>query len=226
MYSVEYVNRLWSMLDRHLHLDHKLFCFTDDLTGVDDRVTTIPMPPDTFPGMTSPSGKRANFRRLRTFDKELVSIFGPRMVSMDIDVVIVDDITPVLDRPEPLVCFDQMHDNPKKRKYNTSLVLLDTGILGHMWTEFVSNPSEVWTRVKAARIGDSNNSDQAVFGYYARDLKPATWSPGDGVWPWYKVRNNDGGYPPGTRIVLFFGDEQQHEEEHQKKCPWITEHWR
>lgn len=226
LYSVEYVNTLRNMLERHLKLEHQMFCITDDPTDIDERVTVLPMFPDTFPGMTSTSGHRANFRRLKTFDRELIDVFGPRMLQLDLDIVILDDITTLLDRPEPLVCFDQMHGNLKRRKLNTSMVLMDTGVLGQMWKEFVSDPEEVWGRVKTSGVGDGNNSDQAVFGFYARELNPPTWGEPD-VAPFYKVKNNDGaGLPVGCRAVLFFGDDKPHHLEMQKKCPWIGEHWK
>jgi hypothetical protein len=226
LYSVEYVNRLRSMLERHLHIPHTLWCVTDNADGMDNRIEGMPMFPDTFPGMTSPSGKRANFRRLRTFDASLASIWGPRILMLDIDIVITGDVTPLFSRTEPLLAFDQRH-NTARHKYNTSVVLMDTGVLGHMWTEFKADPGDVWEKVKRSSIGDGNNSDQAVFGYYATRYGSVTGiGPDDGVTPFYKVKNQDGGgLPPNTRAVLFFGSEKPAESEIQKICPWILQHW-
>jgi hypothetical protein len=228
LYSVEYVNRLRSMLDRHLHIPHRLFCVTDDSAGMDYRTLHVPMFTETFPGMTSPSGRRANFRRLQTFSADLENIWGKRVLLLDLDIVITDDVTPLFDRPEPLVAFDQRHEGTNRsRKYNTSMVLMDTGILGQMWTDFKTDPQGVFDAARQQRIGDGNNSDQAIFGLYAAALKPATWTPGDGVVPFYKVKNNDGGgLPQGTRAVLFFGTDKPDHPEIQKKCTWIGGNWR
>lgn len=237
LYSMDYVNLLRAMLTRHLHIPHQLYCITDDDTGMDPAVIRVPMFPDTFPGMTSSSGKRANFRRLRIFDKDMASLFGPRILQLDVDVVFTDDVTPLFSRTEPLLAFDQRHMPPQYAKpvrgwqnipkFNTSVVLMDTGVLGHLWTEFKANPASVWERVRAARIGDGNNSDQAVFGYYAIPLNPVGWGPHDGVWPFYKVRNfaEGNGFQEGCRVVLFFGSEKPDHEAVQKQCPWILDHW-
>lgn len=237
LYSVEYVNRMRNMLERHLHMPHQLFCVTDDATGIDPRVNVLPMFPDTFPGMTSPSGKRSNFRRLRTFDRDLESVWGTRILMLDLDIVITDDVTPLFSRTEPLVAYDQKHgakpningkDLRRGHKYNTSVVLMDTGVLGHMWTEFKADPAAVWDVVKRSRIGDGNNSDQAVFDYYATTRCGAIvgLGPADGLHAWYLVRNNDGaGLPSPCRMVLFFGAEKPDQPEMQKLCPWIKDNW-
>jgi hypothetical protein len=227
LYSADYINRLRNSLDRHLHLPFQLFCVTDDPTDIDARVNVLPMFPETFPDMKSPSGHRSNFRRLKTFDASLRDVFGPRTLLLDIDVVITGDVTPIFSRTEPLICFNQSHDDPSRIKLNPSVVLFDTGILNHMWQEFSTNPQDVWGRVRQSSIGDANNSDQAVLGYYAKDLHPLHFSSDDGIIAFYKVKNNDGGgLPPETRMVLFFGNDKPSDPDWQRKCQWITEHWR
>lgn len=229
LYGPEYVNKLRSMLDRHLHLDHKLFCITDDAEGIDGDVTIVSMMPDLFTDMASPSGKRKNFRRVRIFDKELAYLFGPRLLQLDLDTVIVKDVTPMFDRPEPLVAFDQTHSEGRRRKYNPSMILMDTGVLHQAWSDFHADPQACWKNVQSAGGSDANNSDQAIFSFYARQIDPPipTWIEDDGALAFYKVCHNDGGgLPEHARIVLFFGDEKPHQEAWQQKCPWIQEHWR
>jgi hypothetical protein len=105
-----------------------------------------------------------------------------------------------------------------------------------MWTDFSTNPELVWGKVKAARIGDGNNSDQAVFGYYLTEQLSGnrteqkdipTWGPPD-VQPFYKVKcfAEGAALPSGCRAVLFFGSDKPDHEAVQKQCPWVTEHWR
>ena len=239
LYGVEYVNRLRAMLDRHLHIPHQLYCITEDPTGLDYRTLHVPMFEETFSGMTSPSGKRANFRRLQIFNPELACIWGPRILQLDLDIVITGDVTPLFSRTEPLLAFDQRHMAPQYAKpvrgwknipkFNPSMILMDTGVLGHLWTEFTADPAGVWEKVKTARIGDGNNSDQAVFGYYAIPLNPVGWGPTDGVWPFYKVKvdgsSRGNALPDDCRAVLFFGPDRQDDPKVQQDYPWIREHW-
>ena len=42
-YSSEYVNRLYSMVNRNMPVDFKLHCITDDPVGIDSHINTIPI---------------------------------------------------------------------------------------------------------------------------------------------------------------------------------------
>ena len=44
LFSPVYVNRLRSMLARHLHIPHRLYCITDDRRGLDPEVGYFAMP--------------------------------------------------------------------------------------------------------------------------------------------------------------------------------------
>ena len=50
LYGPEYVNTLYSMVERNLTLDFKMVCFTDDETGIRDEVTCYPIPEVDIPG--------------------------------------------------------------------------------------------------------------------------------------------------------------------------------
>jgi hypothetical protein len=248
LYNYVYVNRLRSMLERHLHIPHQMYCFTDNPVGIDPRIRTLPIE-DTFPGMISRSGYQANFRKLKTFDPALASMFGPRVLLLDLDIVITGDVTPVFSRTEPLLCYNEGWGCKDTGVRNTSVVLMDTGILRHMWTEFKADPAGVWE--KAAVTGGKNNSDQAVFSYYTRDMNVVLLDgPSDGVFPFYlnwhdrldypleyniegafvPAPNGYGRYmgakiPVGARLVVFWGLAKPAWLSVQRACPWVTECW-
>src|ERR1044071_4309563 len=43
-FGPEYVNRLHSMVSRHLAREHRFICFTDDSSGLDAGIQTLPLP--------------------------------------------------------------------------------------------------------------------------------------------------------------------------------------
>lgn len=225
LYSAEHVNRLHHMLARHLHMPHLLWCMTDDREGIDPDVRVLPIPFTTLSPDFMKLGR--NFRKLWTYGigRRGQYLFGPRTLLLDLDVVFVDDITPLFNRSEPLVLYDQ---DPTRRKYNTSMVLMDTGVLERMWSEFSADPVGAWNRVRMVSGFGLDGSDQVVVSHYATPRHSATWTAADGVVPAYLVRNNDGGgLPPGTRAVLFFGcGQDMNDPKVQKRCPWILENWR
>jgi len=131
-YRAEHVQKLQSMVKRHLHLPHEFICITDkDVPNVNC------IPP--LPEMERVKNKRWSvhqpqcYRRLRMFDPDLRDILGDRYVQMDLDTVIVDDITPMLDRPDPLVINRSIG---KRNAYNGSMWLHTPGTYSSIYSEF------------------------------------------------------------------------------------------
>lgn len=80
-YGPEYVNRLGSMIGRHLKQDFRLFCLTDDPRGLDDRIDVIPLPVD----LEKWWGKLYFF-------KPGVLPAGERVIYFDLDTLIVGSL--------------------------------------------------------------------------------------------------------------------------------------
>jgi hypothetical protein len=223
-FGPEYVNRLASMLSRHLHVPHRLHCFTDDASGVIPSVACHPAP-DPYPAhMVAGKGRasRSCFRRIRMYDRDMADLVGPRILHLDLDVVIVGDVTPLFDRPEPLVVYD-MENRKGRVSYNPSVLLMDAGVLHHMREEFDRDPAGVWQRAKSEGW---TMSDMAVLGLYASRVRPPTWGRADGVLAYYRdVRHAPHELPEGARMVLFYGDDNPGDQRVAAK-PWVAEHWR
>ena len=181
------------------------------------------------------------------------AIFGKRILQLDIDGVIVGDITRLLDRDDPLVMWrcvpdlkckkGEFSDNPADGigAYNTSMVLMDTGVMSNIWKDYISNPKKVELESKNAGFGtvlrksykgkvtrvvplDAGDDDQAIVSLYAKPLNPPTWGEADGV---YKVGrrgfSNRDQLPENARIVFFNGSLPNNRPSEQA---WIQEHWR
>lgn len=250
-YDADYVNRLSRMLARNLHLPYRLFCITDDPTGLHPSVIPIPLPPVSNLGRC---------RRLRVFDPSYNSIFAcDRLVQIDIDCVITGEITHLLDRDDPLVLWRSLPEKRYSRKhglvdntsligpYNTSLILMDRAIFPTLWSDYLQCPEKLEGAARASgfstllatavkRDGQvlakttsalaPGDDDQAIVSLYAHPLNPPVWTESDGI---YKLgrrgfSNRAGDLPPGARMVFFNGSIPSNTPD--PRWDWIKEHWR
>ncbi len=181
LFTAKHVNTLQSMLARHLHMDHRLLCLTDDTDGLDGDILTWPITQFT----DTPRCRR----RMVQYSKDFAALVGPRFFSMDLDVVLVDDITPLLRRTEPLVAYwiEYAH------VFGGGLILMDTGYLDPLFQMFALRPDIFPKLVQPHGIA----SDQAMLNWYLAKFNPAMgrWTAADG-------------------IVLYFGKGYERDEHH------------
>ena len=87
LYGAEYVNRLFSMVQKNLTSDFKMVCFTDDPSGINEAVTCYDIPEM---GIRTDIPERM-WKKLTTLKKELYGLEGTALF-LDLDIVIVDNI--------------------------------------------------------------------------------------------------------------------------------------
>lgn len=214
IYTADHVNRLRSMVSRHLHVPHEVVCVTDDASGIDSRVRVVPIN-DEVGYHTHP--KRPNcYRRLKAFAADAAEWLGERILSIDLDCVIMRDITPLANRPEDFVIMDD--SKPNATPYNGSLWLLKAGSRTKVWETFSPEKSPEITK-RAGIIG----SDQA---WIAHVMGPheARFTTADGVFGYGRdvCRKYGGTPPPHTRIVFFYGKHDPSRD----RSDWVKENWR
>jgi len=98
IYSSDDVNRLAAQVRRHLPRPHRFVCFTDDSTGLDPRIEAMPLPELGLP----PGHGDTRWRKLGLFRRDLGGPDAPltgTALFLDIDLVVVDDLSPFLDLP-------------------------------------------------------------------------------------------------------------------------------
>jgi hypothetical protein len=86
-YGANYVNTLYSMVERNLTLPHRFICLTDDAQGIRPEVECRSLPALTL----APEWERSPWRKLSCFAPELRDLDGP-VLFLDLDLVIVDEI--------------------------------------------------------------------------------------------------------------------------------------
>lgn len=207
-YTSEHVNTLKRMVDRHLQLPHEICCITDDPAGIDSDVRIIPLWDD----LKELGGC---WRRLKAFAPEMRELIGPRFCSIDLDVLICGDITPILIKPTPFVIWK---DYRSDTKYNGGFWMMDAGVRSRVWDWFV--PKESPQTCRGLLGTDQAWLNRMLYG-------EQTWGTREGVYSyrWHVLRNGHG-LPPGARMVFFHGPYDPASEQLQARHPWIKEHYR
>jgi hypothetical protein len=215
-YTAEHVNILSAMLKRNLTIPYKLFCITDDPTGLGKDIEYMPLWSD--PYVEVPPNKPNCYRRLKMYSRDAIRMFGERILSIDLDCVIVDNIDSLVDRKEDFVAW-----NKQGVPYQGGLILHKTGTRVFLWEDF--DPAE------SPKLGKKMNfvgSDQA----WVSAKLPA----GEGIWTAerhgvlsYKshIRNNaeyleTGKLPEGAKIIFYHGSPKPWET----KDRFVIDHWR
>ena len=209
VYGHEHVNRLGRMLSRHLPLPHRLVCVTDDPTGIDPEIATVPLDRELLA-----FGER--YPKLSLFDPEMQRrIGGGKFLCLDLDCVIVGDLGPLID---PTLDFC-IRAGTSVTHYNTSMILLGPGARQQVWAQFDRERSPQWA---SRHIG----TDQAWISFV---LGPgeSTWTAArDGVLSYKRHCSGQSDLPSNARVVFFQGNVDPSLPELQERHPWIREHWR
>lgn len=190
-YGPDTVNTLFRMV-RRWYGRHRPICVTNDATGIDADVEIITDRED-FAGLQNPSGAQFPncYRRLRLFKGADFAEFGQRVVSLDLDAVIVGDLHPLWDRPEGVVAWE---DPLYPAQLNGSMLLLKSGTHREVWARF-----DPLTSPTAAKVAGFRGSDQAWLSLCLPAIP--RWTQADGVFSFRQARE----LPADARIVFFHG---------------------
>lgn len=226
-YGPEYVNRLYAMVRRHLKGEFRFVCLTDRGEGVRAEVTCLPIPPLALPEGIPERG----WKKLTSFEADLHGLRGTALF-LDLDVVIVDDITPFFELPGRFLII---HDwkRPWRVTGNSSVYRYELGAHADILAHFRSHHEEVRRlhRHEQAYLSDMIDK-QGDLAYW-----PAAWCASFKYhciprWPanYWKAP----AVPPGTRIVIFHGEvnppdalagRRNRRFRFMKPAPWVAQHW-
>lgn len=219
-YGPETVNALKRMVDRWYQKPHRFLCVTDDAAGIDPSVEVVPAWND-FAQLPSPHGVKnpSCYRRLRMFHPAIGQVFGERFVSLDLDVVITGDLSPLVDRPEDFVCWGDTNPQPGSH-YNGSMILMTAGSRQKVWTEFdpVRSP-------KLALQAKCYGSDQGWLSYCLGPHE-AKWTKADGVYSFRNhLRKHGDTLPANARVVIWHGSTDPWSPGVAQRYGWVRDHY-
>lgn len=211
------VNTLRRMVSRHYPDPHRFLCVTDDARGIDPDVGIVPLWND-FAGIAHTSGPRypSCYRRLRLFHPDIGRVFGDRFVSLDLDCVIVDDLRPLWNRPEPFVGWAGTH---AKNRYNGSMLLMTAGARPQVWTAF--NPH---TSPRMASRAGFYGTDQAWISFVL-GTREARWTDVDGVVSYRLHVGPAGGRLPANARICFFNGKTDPWDGDMMRLEWVRTHY-
>ena len=217
LFGPEYLDRMRNMLARHLHREHEFVVVTDSPALVPTGIRTE--------RITQWQDTPRCRRRIKQYDRTFAATLGTRILSIDLDVVLVDDITPLVDRREPIVCWRVGYAGV----YSGSFVLYNFGALDGLYRAFLADPDGF-----PASCGPGVQSDQAMLNAWLADRDVPHWTDADGIRPYFgdgyeRIAARHGGIcpaapdlPEGTRIVVLGSADKRVLDE--RRYDW-TEAW-
>jgi hypothetical protein len=214
-YRAEHVRRLKASVARHLRIPHEFVCLTDTPDDL-DGIHCLPLPY---------SGGYKNCRRLWIFSEDAAKL-GDRLLQIDLDMVIVDDITDLVNRTEPFVVWKSDSVGAIGYALNPSFLMVDAGARADIWRNYRMDEKAAVEHAKRDCVG----SDQAVMTDVLRDEDVPVWTAADGILAYRVVCGPKGGnglmLPEGARVMSFHGPRDPSMRAFQDASPWIAEHWR
>lgn len=237
-YGREHLVTMQAMLARRLSLPHDIVCITD-------RPQDVPSGMRTFDVVHTLPKRGQDFNCIRRMwlyggkpdkAKPWPGDLGDRLLQLDLDVVLTDDITPLVDRPDPLVIWKSEStvrtNRPHGWAYNATVLLLTPGARRDVWDRYSADRRQIEREADIDGWDVKTNSDQAIATYLLKDGPLAYWTSADGIYSYRAFAGPDGmkdrGLPDGCRIVSFHGRRGARHpgaKALQERSPWIVEHW-
>lgn len=240
-FSDDYIQVMKNMLARRLNMPYRIVIISDSKTTRErfhkagDQVVPL------WNNLADQGGKC--LVRLRCFDDWFRTIIPePRWAWFDLDMVLVDDVTPIFSRTEPfLMSGVELGPQP----VNGSLVIADHGVAPELYTQFdralwqanvhgrglrYGGSDQAWIAIKANDKITKITREDGLY-CYRDDIAPRnTWRYAE-----WRARNlvnelkhepTGGPIPKGARMIQCNGPHSPWRADKQSISPWIKEHWR
>lgn len=226
-YGPEYVNRLYAMVRRHLRGDFRFVCLTDRGEGVRAEVECLPIPDLALP----PGIPERGWKKLTTFEADLHGLRGHALF-LDLDVVIVADITPFFEQPGDFLII---HDwkRPWRVTGNSSVYRFELGAHADVLAKFRREAEAIRARFRneQAYLSDEIHR-QGKLQYWPDDWTASYKYHCIPPWPLNYWRTPE--LPPDARIIVFHGEvnppdalagRRNRRWRFVRPAPWVAEHW-
>ena len=217
-YCVKHVWALYRMLKEHAP-EHRLCVVTDDrhiTKYLPNDVLVYPMWDHPLP--EAPGMKQNCFARLKLFDPDFGPRFGPRVVSVDLDVLIQDDIRPLFENE---VRYRAVRG--ESAVFNGTMWELQTGSYPEVWTDFIKDPEFAIRELEIAKEngGLCHGSDQGWMSLLLEGVG-YFWDDTNGVYHWSQEKYYDVRHRLlNARMICFAGGVKPWDDECKRITPEI-----
>ena len=214
LYSAADVNRLARQVRRHLPRPHRFVCFTDDAAGLDFGIEAMPLPEL---GLAK-GHEDLRWRKLGLFRRDLGGLTGQTALFLDLDLVVVDDLSPFFDlpgnfliirdddlfRPKPLRRINPARDRFLRSVGNSSVFRFTVGAHAYILDAYLEDPQaavrdyEISQHFQSAQLAARDNLNYWPKGWcvsFKNDCVPRHLA----------SYLRDPELPRGGKIVLFAG---------------------
>ncbi len=157
-YGPDYVNRLYSSIQRHTERKTKVYCLTDDIIGINKNVICKPLPKITLPKNISFSP----WRKMSVWQFPLYDLIGD-VLFLDLDLVITGNLDRFFDYKPGRYCVIENWTQIGKNIGNTSCFRLPVGKHSSIFNKFQENPKKYWEKYHIEQIFLSKEIKDQVF---------------------------------------------------------------
>lgn len=198
-YTQAHVNALRNMLDQNVKIPHRLICVTDTPQKKGYNCEVYPLWKEKKLTVRTAHGKPNCYQRLKMFDPKLPDVFGDHFLSIDLDVVILSDITDMVDVKEDFKIIKGV-----AAPYNGSMWYVKRGARAQVFNDFDPIKSPIVAAAQKNHKGKPYyGSDQAWLSYKLPG--EATWSIGNSGYYPYSSHVREKPVPDNASIVFFAG---------------------
>jgi hypothetical protein len=209
----EYVRILKAMVKRNLTVPHRFVCVTDhEIEGV-----------DTFPLDFTKHVEGTVFLRLMQHNPEFGEKLGAtRILSLDLDMVVVGSLDGLVSRPEDFVIWRNPNfPAPKRAYFQSSVQLFTPGSRPELWADFDPSTTPLWVNW---RFG---GREQAWISERLGWKNTPIFTDADGVYGLGRLAGQ-GIYdtlPENACLVSTPGARAPWQKEIRNAFPWVKEHY-
>lgn len=222
-YDWEYVERLYSMIHRHMSRGVRFHVFTEKNRSVPGHMIKHDL--TEWPGISGP--RKSWWYKMQLFDPSRIS---GQILYLDLDVVIVDTLDWMCDLDPGY--FWTIRDwrhlwKPLWHGMNSSVMYWDNGKFSNIWKEFCDRGiGEIAARYRGDQDFINAMLPEEQRRFFQDDFVLSwRWQIKDGGMDIktraYKNPGAGSVVPPGSKILIFHGDPKPHEIQD----PIIIRHW-
>jgi len=184
-YSVDYVNILYNMVQRHYSKEFNFYCMTDNSEGINPCINIVPLLEQDYVGW---------WHKICFFHPLLEEFIQGRVITLDLDLVIVDNID-CLDTTNK---FSILADYFPANGFNSSIMNFTVGTMNTIFTSFHKKYAEqLW-------------GDQAWITQVSKEI--AVVYPKEWVRSYkFEILSPEFHIPKDCKIILYHGKPDPHE---------------
>ena len=157
-YGPEFVNRLYSSIQRHTKRKTKVYCFTDDKREINNNIICKPLPDIKLPKAISFSP----WRKMSLWQYPLFDLKGD-VLFLDLDLIITGDLDRFFNYKPGSYCVIENWTQLGQNIGNTSCFRFPIGKYISIFEKFHKNPKKYWKKYHIEQIYLSAQIKDQVF---------------------------------------------------------------